>query len=428
MLDIKFIRKNIELVKKALLCRNENIDIEQLLYLDDEKKKILKSIEKLNNYRNKKSKEISRFIKNKEKNYDLTRLISVANTLKNNIQKQKKRLFVLEDKILKLILCIPNIPDISVPIGIDEKSNKIVKLVNTPKKFSFHPKHHWEIGEKLNIFDFVVASKISGSRFVVLKNEGCVLERALITFFIETHKKNNYSEITAPYLVNLESMIGTGQLPKFNDEVFKCAMDNLYLIPTAEVSITNVYRNKILLENSLPKKFVSYSACFRRESGSYGRDTKGLFRNHQFGKVELVKFVNPTTSNYELDTLVLDVENVLKPLDIPYRISLLSSGDMGFAAAKTYDLEIWFAGDNKYKEVSSCSNFKDFQARRMNIKIKHINKKNNFIHTLNGSGVAIGRIMAAIIEYYQQEDGTIKIPKVLRKYTGFNHISSNKSF
>jgi seryl-tRNA synthetase len=412
MIDINFVRKHISEVKQAILNRQRNISIDNLLMLDDKRKNLIKQIEALRTERNKISKK---HLSNES--------YTKGKIIKCKIKEYKNKLTIINSQLMNLLLCIPNLPDKSVPIGNTSKQNKIIKYVNKPKQFSFIPKPHWEIGEKLNILDFKTASKISGPRFVILKNKGCVLERAIISFFLETHKKRGYNEIMAPYLVNKTSMIGTGQLPKFKDEMFTCTQDNLYLIPTSEVSVTNIHRNSILHTYDLPKNYVSYSACFRRESGSYGRDTKGLIRNHQFNKVELVKFVDPINSNVELDNLLIDAETVVQLLNLPYRVSLLSSGDMSFASSKTYDIEVWFAYDNSYKELSSCSNFKDFQSRRMNIKIQHQNKKLEFAHTLNGSGLAVGRTFAALLEYYQQEDGSIIIPEVLQKYTGFSAIT-----
>jgi seryl-tRNA synthetase len=414
MLDIKFIEKNINFVKNAMLNRNIKINLTKLLKLYNEKKKYIYIVENLKFKKNEKIKNIH----HKQNNFsENTKYIK----LKNKIKKYDEHILLLGNKIKNILLKIPNIPDESVPVGIDCNSNKTIDFIGTKKIFSFIPKHHWELGEKLNIFDFTRASKISGTRFTIIKNEGCVLERAIISFLIDTHKKNGYTEIAAPYLVNEKSMIGTGQLPKFKKEMFKCSLDNLYLIPTSEVSVTNIYRDEIIEESFLPQKFVSYSACFRREAGSYGKDTKGLIRNHQFNKVELVKFVSPNDSNKELESLVLDVSNILKLLELPFRIVLLSTGDITFSSSKTYDLEAWFPGYKSYKEISSCSNFKDFQSRRMNIKIKYTkNKKNDFLHTLNGSGVAIGRIFAAILENYQQKDGSVIVPNILRKYTGFD--------
>jgi seryl-tRNA synthetase len=422
MLDIKVIRKNPEAVKRAMLTRNKEIDFTELLKWDDERKFIINKNEKLRLKRNKVSEEISK-LKRKEKE-PLPGVLEEMNEIRDLIQEQEKQLLFLENHIEDFLLGLPNIPDSSVPIGKDERDNKIIKYIGEPKKTSFKPKYHWELGEKLGITDFVTASKISGPRFVVLKNEGCALERAIISFFLDTHKERGYKEIMTPYLVNRESMFGTGQFPKFAEEAFKCANDELYLISTAEIPVTNIYRDEILDEDSLPKKFVSYSSCFRREAGAYGKDTKGLIRNHQFNKVELVKFVKPKNSGEELKTLILDAGHVLELLGLPYRVSLLSSGDIGFSSAKTYDLEVWFAGGGVYREISSCSNFKDFQARRMKIKVKYKDKKKELIHTLNGSGVAVGRTFAAILEYYQQEDASVVIPEVLRKYTGFDIIKS----
>ncbi|MDR1401322.1 MAG: serine--tRNA ligase [Endomicrobium sp.] len=423
MLDIKIIRKDIEKVKCAMLSRNQDVDLSKLVSLDMERKILVSQIEQLRVKRNKWSEEVGKL---KRENKDIPRgFIAGASALKDKIQEQDKRLLIVENQIEDFLVRIPNIPDESVPIGKDASDNRVVKFVGEPKKFSFKPKYHWEIGEKLDILDFNMASEISGSRFAILKNEGCDLERSIISFFLDTHKKKGYKEIIVPYLVNRVSMRGTGQLPNLEEDLFKCANDDLYLIPTAEVPVTNIYRDCVLEESSLPQKYVSYSACFRREAGSYGKDTKGLIRNHQFDKVELVKFVNPETSDEELEFLVLDAGNVLELLKLPYRLVLLSTGEIGFSSSKTYDLEVWFAGDGMYREISSCSNFKDFQARRMNIKYLK-NKRRELVHTLNGSGVAVGRTFAAILENYQQEDGSVTVPEVLRKYTGFDVINSRR--
>ncbi|MDR0398990.1 MAG: serine--tRNA ligase [Endomicrobium sp.] len=422
MLDIKVIRENPEAVKRAMSTRNKEIDFTELLKWDDERKFVINENEKLRLKRNKVSEEVGKL--KREGKEPPPEVLEEMNEIRDLIQEQEKQLLSLENHIEDFLLGLPNIPDSSVPVGKDERDNKIIRYIGEPKKTSFKPKYHWEVGEKFGIIDFATASKISGSRFVVLKNEGCALERAIISFFLDTHKERGYKEIMTPYLVNRESMFGTGQLPKFAEEAFKCANDELYLISTAEIPVTNIYRDEILDEDSLPKKLVSYSACFRREAGAYGKDTKGLIRNHQFNKVELVKFVKPENSDEELEALVLDAGHVLELLGLPYRVSLLSSGDTGFSSSKTYDLEVWLAGDGVYREISSCSNFKDFQARRMNIKVKYKDKKKELIHTLNGSGVAVGRTFAAILEYYQQEDGSVVIPEVLRKYTGFDIIKN----
>jgi seryl-tRNA synthetase len=420
MLDIKVIRENPEAVKRAMLTRNKEVDLTKLLKWDDERKFVINENEKLRLKRNKVSEEVGKL--KKEGKEPSTEMLKEINEIKDLIQEQEKQLLSLENHIEDFLLELPNMLDSSVPVGKNERDNKVIRYIGEPKKTSFKPKYHWEVGEKLGIIDFATASKVSGSRFVVLKNEGCALERAIISFFLDTHKKRGYKEIMTPYLVNRESMFGTGQLPKFAEEVFKCAKDELYLISTAEIPVTNIYRDEVLDEDNLPKKLVSYSACFRREAGAYGKDTKGLIRNHQFNKVELVKFVKPENSNEELESLVLDAGHVLELLNLPYRVSLLSSGDTGFSSSKTYDLEVWLAGDGVYTEVSSCSNFKDFQARRMNIKVKYKDNKKKFIHTLNGSGVAVGRTFAAVLEYYQQENGSVVIPEVLCKYTGFDII------
>jgi seryl-tRNA synthetase len=422
MLDIKFIRENLKDVEKAMESRNQSVGFDRILSLDDKRKSSIGEIEALRLKRNKESEEIGKL--KREGKEPSPELLSEINEVRETIQEKEKGLLMIENQIEDFLLMIPNIPDESVPAGKDEKDNKVVRFVGEPAKLSFKPKRHWEIGEALGILDFATAAKISGSRFAVLKNEGCALERALVNFFIDTHKEKGYCEIMTPYLVNQASMRGTGQLPKFEEEAFKCSADDLYLIPTAEVPVTNVYRDDILEEAKLPLKYVSYSACFRREAGSYGKDTKGLIRNHQFNKVELVKFVNPKNSMDELESLVRDAGGVLEKLGLPYRVSLLCSGDMGFSSAKTYDLEVWLAGDGAYREISSCSNFKDFQSRRMNIKYKNTaTGKRELVHTLNGSGVAVGRTFAAILENYQQEDGSVIIPEALRKYAGFERIS-----
>lgn len=421
MLDIKLIRENLKEVQKAMESRNQNINFEQLLDWDNKRKAVITDVEQLRLKRNSESEKIGKL--KREGKEPSAELLEEINQMRDRIQEQEKHLLMIENQIEDFLLRVPNIPDESVPVGKNEQDNKVVRFSGDPIKLPFKAKHHWEIGENLGILDFETASKISGSRFSVLKNEGCALERAIISFFIDTHKSRGYSEIMTPYLVNQTSMRGTGQLPKFSEDAFKCANDELYLIPTAEVPVTNIYRDNVLDEAELPKQYVSYSACFRREAGSYGKDTKGLIRNHQFNKVEIVKFVKPENSMDELESLVVDAGNVLELLGLPYRVSLLCTGDMGFGSAKTYDLEVWLAGDAEYREISSCSNYKDFQSRRMNIKVKYKEgKRREFVHTLNGSGVAVGRTFAAILENFQQEDGSVVIPEVLRKYTGFDII------
>ena len=425
MLDIRLFRENIDIVKEGLKKRGQEINLEELVSWDNDRRRIIKEIEDARLKRNSDS-EIVGKLKREGKDPE-KELLEELEQLRVRIQEKEKILLNLENQIEDFLMRIPNLPDETTPVGKDERDNVVVRIVGEPKKFTFKPKHHWEIGEKLDILDFERASKISGSRFSLLKNEGCALERAIITFFLDTHKQNGYKEIWAPYLVNRASMKGTGQLPKFEEDLFKCQEDQMYLIPTAEVSVTNIHRDEILEEKQLPIKYASYSACFRREAGSYGKDTKGLIRNHQFNKVELVKFVKPENSAEELEKLTNNAEQVLQLLGLPYRVMALCSGDIGFGSSKTYDLEAWMSADNMYREISSCTNFKDFQARRMNIKYKSAqSKKREFVHTLNGSGVAVGRTFAAILEYYQQEDGSVVIPEVLRKYTGFDIIPVKK--
>ena len=423
MLDIKLIREKFEYVKEGLKKRNQNISFDQLVSWDNERRKIIAEVEQSRLKRNKASETIGKL--KREGKEPQKELLEELDQLRVRIQEKEKFLLNIENQIEDFLLRIPNIPDETTPVGKDDENNVVVRVVGKPPMFSFKPKHHWEIGERLQILDFERASKISGSRFAIFKNEGAVLERAIISFFLEAHKKNGYQEILAPYLVNRSSMRGTGQLPKFEEDLFRCTDDQMYLIPTAEVSVTNLHMDEILEENQLPIKYCSYSACFRREAGSYGKDTKGLIRNHQFDKVELVKFVKPEDSMKELETLTNDAEEVLQLLEIPYRVMALCSGDIGFSSTKTYDLEAWMSGEGMYREISSCSNFKDFQARRLNCKYKNsINKKREFVHTLNGSGVAVGRTFATILENYQQEDGSVIIPKVLRKYTDFDIIKA----
>lgn len=425
MLDIKLFRENLEYVQNGLKKRGFDTNFETLINLDNDRRKLIVEIEQARLRRNTDSEKIGK-LKREGKEPDAA-LMDELEQFRVRIQENERFLLNIENQIEDILMRIPNIPDESVPLGKDSNDNVVVRTVGDIPKFSFKPKHHWEIGEKLGIIDFETASKVSGSRFALLKNEGCALERAIISFFLETHKQKGYCEIMAPYLVNKASMRGTGQLPKFEEELFKCTEDELYLIPTAEVSVTNIHRDDVIEESDLTKKYVSYSACFRREAGSYGKDTKGLIRNHQFNKVELVKFTKPENSMAELEALTADAENVLQLLKIPYRVMSLCSGDIGFGSSKTYDLEAWMSGEGTYREISSCSNFKDFQSRRMNIKFKsNTSKKRDFVHTLNGSGVAVGRTFATILENYQQEDGSVVIPEVLRKYTGFDVINPKK--
>ncbi|MFA4982283.1 MAG: serine--tRNA ligase [Candidatus Omnitrophota bacterium] len=419
MLDLKFIRENKELVKEALKNRNNmKIDIDELLRLDEERRKLLVETETLKAERNKANDEISFLMKNKK---NAKEIIAKMKVVSQKIADFDKKVEECDQKISKFTYTIPNIPDKSVPVGGPE-CNKIVKSWDKNPAFDFNPKNHIELAEHLGIISFGIASKISGSNFVLFMGLGARLERALINFMLDLHtKKHGYKEIFPPFLVNRRSMTGTGQLPKLEEDMYKLKDDDLFLIPTAEVPVTNIHANDTLEEADLPVRYTAYTACFRREAGSYGKDTKGLIRVHQFDKVEMVKFVKPETSLDELEKLVGDAEDVLQLLNLPYRILLLATGDISFAAAKCYDIELYAPGTDAYLEVSSCSCFTDFQARRANIRYKRINEQTNkrtneYVHTLNGSGVALARLVVAILENYQNKDGSVNIPKVLVPY------------
>jgi len=417
MLDLELIRKNPEFVKERLKTRGEGFEelVDKVMELDHERRSILRELESLRAERNAKSKEIGML---KRKGEDTSSLEEEVKKIKESIEAYEEKLASVEEKLRDLMLRIPNLPHKSVPIGKDESENVEVRRWGKPKDFSFEPRPHWEIGERLGIFDFERAGKISGSRFVILKDWGAKLERALINFMLDLHSRKGYKEVWPPHLVRPEILVGTGQLPKFEEELYKCERDNLYLIPTAEVPLTNLYRDEILSEEDLPIYMVSYTPCYRREAGSYGKDVRGIIRQHQFNKVELVKIVKPEHSyeELELERLTADAEDVLRLLELPYRVVLLCTGDMGFASAKTYDIEVWFPSQGRYREISSCSNCEDFQARRMNTRYRDAQGKLHFVHTLNGSGLAIGRTLAAILENYQQEDGSVVVPEALRDY------------
>jgi len=415
MLDLELIRKNPEFVKERLKTREEGFEelVDKVMELDHERRSILRELESLRAERNAKSKEIGML---KRKGEDTSSLEEEVKKIKESIEAYEEKLASVEEKLRDLMLRIPNLPHKSVPIGKDESENVEVRRWGKPKDFSFEPRPHWEIGERLGIFDFERAGKISGSRFVILKDWGAKLERALINFMLDLHSRKGYKEVWPPHLVRPEILVGTGQLPKFEEELYKCERDNLYLIPTAEVPLTNLYRDEILSEEDLPIYMVSYTPCYRREAGSYGKDVRGIIRQHQFNKVELVKIVKPEHSYEELERLTADAEDVLRLLELPYRVVLLCTGDMGFASAKTYDIEVWFPSQGRYREISSCSNCEDFQARRMNTRYRDAQGKLHFVHTLNGSGLAIGRTLAAILENYQQEDGSVVVPEALRDY------------
>jgi len=414
MLDIKFIRENQDLVKQAIKNRALKVDIDSLIKIDDQRRKALSEFEELASKRNKANDEISVLLKEKK---DAKSKISSMKEISKRIGELEIQIKDNETELNKLLLNIPNLPHASLPIGNATK-NKVVRSWGQLKKFDFKPLNHIELCQSLDIIDFNRAAKITGSNFILFKGAGAKLERALINFMLDLHtSKHGYTEIFPPFLVNRTSMLGTGQLPKLEEDMYKLKDDDFFLIPTAEVPLTNIFRDEILDEDKLPIYYSAYTACFRREAGSYGKDTKGLVRVHEFDKVEMVKFVKPENSYDELEKLVADAEEVLQLLELPYRVAILATEDLSFAASKCYDIEAYSAGSDKWLEVSSCSNFESFQARRANIRFRRkVDKKVEFIHTLNGSGVALARIVVAILENYQQEDGSVLIPKILQPY------------
>jgi seryl-tRNA synthetase len=417
MLDIKLIRKNPELLKKAVARTKERFDVDGFLLLDNKRRELLFKVEQLKNKQNTYSKQIPKI---KKEGGDVSGLLQEMKELSDDIKELDIRLKNIDEEIERVMLNVPNIPSEKVPVGESDADNVEVRRWGQPKEFDFEPKAHWDIGEKLNILDFSTAAKVTGARFTFYKGLGARLERAVINFMLDLHiEKHGYCEVFPPFMVHRNSMVGTGQLPKFEEDAFKVERTEYFLIPTAEVPVTNMYREQILELKDLPIKYAAYSACFRAEAGSAGRDTRGLIRQHQFNKVELVKFTTPETSYDELEKLTNDAEEVLKILGLPYRVVKLCTGDLGFSSAMTYDLEVWMPSYGRYVEISSCSNFEDFQARRAGIRFRRGPKeKPEFVHTLNGSGVAAGRTTAAIIENFQQEDGTVVIPEPLRKYMG----------
>jgi len=414
MLDLKFIRENTDLVKKSIKDRAAKVDLDEIVKLDAARRKVLTSLDGLRSEKNKANDEISVLLKEKK---DPKKKIAAMKKISTEIGKLEKELKKLEPKLYDLILTVPNIPHESLPVGAVEK-NKVIRSWREPKKPDFSVKTHDELAEKLDIIDFKRATKITGSNFILYKGWGARLERALLNFMLDFHtEKHGYTEVFPPFLVNRASMTGTGQLPKLEEDMYRLKDDDLFLIPTAEVPVTNIYRDDILNEDDLPINYTAYTACFRREAGSYGKDTKGLMRVHQFNKVELVKFVKPEDSFNELEKLLGNAEDVLQALGLPYRVVMLATEDLSFAASKCYDIEAYASGIDKWLEVSSCSNFCDFQARRANIRFRNsTTKKLAFIHTLTGSGVALARTMIAILENYQQKDGTVIVPDVLRRY------------
>jgi seryl-tRNA synthetase len=415
MLDIKRIRKNPEELVAAMKARRgKGADVSEVLSLDEKRRELIQKVEVLKAKRNEASAKVPQLKKQGE---DVTELLAEMKTVADEIKELDGELAGIDEKFDELLLKIPNIPHESVPDGADDKDNQELRRVGTPREFGFEPKAHWDIGEGLGILDFAAAGKITGARFTVYRGLGARLERAIISYFLDMHTENGYTEILPPYMVNRASMTGTGQLPKFEEDAFKVAGTDYFLIPTAEVPVTNLHRGDILEGSELPIKYCAYSACFRSEAGSAGRDTRGLIRQHQFNKVELVKFTTPESSYDELEKLTNDAERVLAGLGLPYRVVCLSSGDLGFSSAKTYDIEVWMPSYGRYVEISSCSNFEDFQARRAQIRFRRDkNAKPELVHTLNGSGVAIGRTVAAILENYQNEDGSVTVPEVLRPF------------
>lgn len=421
MLDSKFVRDNTERVQSALKNRGGSISLDAFLSLEKERRDLLMEVEGLKSLRNSVTQEISRMKKAGE-NADSK--IAEMRGVGDQIAVLDARLKEVEEQLSVILMTLPNLPDESVPVGKDEHDNVEMRRWGNPRNFEFQPLPHWEIGEKLGILDFERAAKVTGARFTFYKGLGARLERALINFFLDVHtREHGYTEILPPYIVNRDSMTGTGQLPKFAEDMFKLEGLDYYLIPTAEVPVTNLHRQEILDGAALPICYSAYSACFRAEAGSAGRDTRGLIRQHQFNKVELVKFSQPETSFDELEKMTANAERVLELLGLPFRTILLCTGDMGFSSAKTYDIEVWLPSFGTYREISSCSNCVDFQARRADIRFRRdLKAKPEYVHTLNGSGVAVGRALSAILENYQQPDGSVVVPEVLRPFMGVDVI------
>jgi seryl-tRNA synthetase len=419
MLDLKFVREHLEQVQQALKNRGQEISLEEFLQREGERRRLLTRLEELRHERNTLSQQVGALMKSgkKAEAEPLKQRVSGINTesktLEAGVEEQ-------ETWVRSFLLNLPNLPHSSVPIGASADDNPVVRTWGEPPKFDFQPKAHWEIGENLGILDFERAAKITGARFALLKGKGALLERALINFMLDLHtRKHGYLEVLPPFMTNRASMTGTGQLPKFREDLFKLEGWDYFLVPTAEVPVTNIHREEILKEEDLPILYTAYTPCFRSEAGSYGKDVRGLIRQHQFNKVELVKFTTPETSYDHLESLLQDAEEVLQELGLPYRVVVLCTGDMGFSAAKTYDIEVWLPGQNLYREISSCSNFEDYQARRAEIRFRRTGAKGTeLVHTLNGSGLAVGRTLVAILENYQQADGRVLVPQALRGYMG----------
>jgi len=421
MLEIKFVRQHSDRVAEALASRRATVDLEQFKTADSVRRELLQQAESLRHQRNDASAKIPMMKKNGE---DTAPLMEKMRTVGDRIKILESELSRHEETLTALLMEIPNIPHASVPAGDDENDNALVKTEGQPPEFTFEPKAHWDIGTLLGLFDFERAARITGSRFPLCFGPGARLERALINFMLDIHTtEHGYKEVLPPFIVNRGSLTHTGQLPKFEEDLFKLKGWDYYLIPTAEVPVTNIHHNEVLDEERLPVLYTAYTPCFRSEAGSYGKDTRGLIRQHQFNKVELVRFSHPDRSYDELEILLKDAETILQRLELPYRVVTLCTGDLGFSAAKTYDIEVWMPAQNRYREISSCSNFEDFQARRGNMRFKTRGKKGSaLVHTLNGSGLAVGRTVAAILENNQQADGSVVIPKALRPFMGGTEV------
>lgn len=415
MLDLKFVRSNPDRIKGMIGDRGYDLDVSRFEALDQERRKRLTSLDELRHRRNQVSEEIAAM---KKRGEDASEIIAQMKDVSSRIKEKEKELSRFLEELDQLLMIMPNIPHDSVPVGKDENDNPVVRTWGEIPERDFEALPHWEIGERLGILDFTTAARIAAARFALYRGMGARLERALISFMLDVHtKEHGYTEVLPPFMVNSTAMTGTGQLPKFKDDLFKIEEWDLYLVPTAEVPVTNIHREEILAEKDLPLYYVAYTPCFRSEAGSYGKDTRGLIRQHQFNKVELVKFALPEDSYEELERLTRNAEEILRRLELPYRVVTLCTGDLGFSAAKTYDLEVWLPGQNLYREISSCSNFADFQARRAEIRFKRQGGKGTeLVHTLNGSGLAVGRTLVAILENYLQPDGTVAIPEALRPY------------
>ena len=419
MLDVKFVVENADLVKAAMKTRSGEYDVDIVLELDRQRREILKEVEALKAERNRESAQVAALKREKK---DASEIIARMKEVGDKIKALDDELGPVESGLRMAMLSIPNIPDKTVPIGKDDTENVEIRKFMEPTKFDFEPKAHWDLGDSLNILDPATAAKITGTRFTVYRGLGARLERAIFNFMLDTHTANGYTEIFPPFMVNRDSMTGTGQLPKFEDDAYAVKNTDYFLIPTAEVPVTNMHRGEVIDAEKLPYYYCAYTACFRGEAGSAGRDTRGLIRQHQFNKVELVKFTMPENSWDELESLTHEAELILQKIGLPYRVVCLSTGDLGFSSAKTYDIEVWLPSYNRYVEISSCSNFVDYQARRMNIKYRTRDGKTGFVHTLNGSGLAVGRTTAAILENFQNADGSVRVPDVLVPYMGTDII------